>query len=393
MSRTNLEFLIDQPELAKKRKLYEECGVIENPFPSASQTTGHPRMSTEADEKINSEIVDFYNDGRRNSHAIVVTATQGIGKTNLLNEYERQLRKIFEPRGFFIIRYVPDPEPTFDPLMRTIFDAFSEDHLKKLASVSAKKTDSEFNDYKNELRSRDMQRMINELRVIGKENDNSKIDDFVKCAQEWLSGFPIRKIHRELLKIRFRLDTVESKIRTLRDLVTYSYSLTENSFRLFEGIFLLLDELEKQGSTLSTTMTVRYLSALRALIDALPSKLFLMVAITSEALDRYREMLPALRGRLANIIELKPLQNSEEAIKLYNFYLEEARESAIRDDLTKKWKQGNRPILQKGDATAMEAFEDLQKRSSIKGVRQRDFLNALHQKAQEIIEYITQHSG
>jgi len=35
--------------------------------------------------------------------------------------------------------------------------------------------------------------------------------------------------------------------------------------------------------------------------------LFLMVALTTDALQRYREMLPALKGRLANEVQLSPI--------------------------------------------------------------------------------------
>jgi hypothetical protein len=85
------------------------------------------------------------------------------------------------------------------------------------------------------------------------------------------------------------------------------------------GIFLLLDELEKQDFSLSKTVVLRYLSALRALIDALPKYLFLMVALTTDALQRYREMLPALKGRLANEVKLSPIRDEEEALKYWRF--------------------------------------------------------------------------
>lgn len=379
--------ILKQRSMRDSRKnLYEEYGIVENPFPSAEQTSGHPRMPTEADDQIDAEIEQFYRDKARKSHVIVVTASQGIGKTNLLNAYERELRDIFEPLRFFIIRYIPDPEPSFDPLIRTMFDALGEDHLGQLANALTKQADADIEFLFANLKEDDMKRMLRALRKAA-EDGQPELDNVVKCAQEWLLGFRVLKIHRETIGIRFRLDTVESKTRALRDLVAFSYSV-----RKLEGIFLLLDELEKQGSLLSKTMVLRYLSALRALIDALPQNLFLMAAVTTDALDRYGEMFPALRGRLANEVELRPLQNREEAIELYRFYQNEARNSARQERLASGWKQGSSDIVpEEAIPTIFQRLDD--RDSTIEGVRQRDFLNEMHRRAQEVIDQISQTSS
>lgn|GEM_PF-828257 len=377
--------ILERETVTDSRKtLYEKYGVIENPFPRAEQTSGHPRMQTEADEQLDAEIVEFYRDKDRKSHVIAVTASQGIGKTNLLNAYERQLKDIFEPLGFFIIRYIPDPEPSFDSLVRTIFDALGEWHLRQLANALAKLADADIDSLMDNLKEDDTKRMLSSLREAAKDGQ-PKLDEVVKYAQEWLLGLRVLKIHRDEVKIRFRLDTVESKTRALRDLVTCSYSVGK-----LEGIFLLLDELEKQGSLLSKTMVLRYLSALRALIDALPQNLFLMAAVTTDALDRYREMLPALRGRLANEVKLRPIQNPREAIELYRFYQNEARKSARQERLS-GWNQGDDDIVP--EEAIPTIFQRLDNRdSTIEGVRQRDFLNELHHRAKEEIDQIPQTS-
>lgn len=366
-----------KPIRDSRKNLYEEYGVIENPFPRAEQTSGHPRMPTEADDQIDAEIEQFYKDKDRKSHVIAVTASQGIGKTNLLNAYERELKAILEPLGFFIIRYIPDPEPSFDTLIRTILDALGEDHLKQLASALAKQADMELEFLLADLDG-DMKRMLQSLCEAARDGQ-LEIDHVVKYAQEWLLGFRVLKIHRETINIRFRLDTVESKTRALRDLVICSYSIGK-----LEGIFLLLDELEKQGSLLSKTMVLRYLSALRALIDALPQNLFLMAAVTTDALERYREMLPALRGRLANEVQLEPLRNPKDAVDLHRFYQNQARDSAKQEGLAGGWRAGDTDIV--SEEAVQTIFQRLYRDSIIEGVRQRDFLNELHRRAQQAID-------
>ena len=103
-------------------------------------------------------------------------------------------------------------------------------------------------------------------------------------------GLRVLNRHRDLLGVKFRLDTVESKTQAFRDIVYVSVEL-----KILRGIFLLLDELEKQDYSLSPTPVLRYLSAIRALIDALPTNLFLMMALTPEARRRYFTMLQQLQ--------------------------------------------------------------------------------------------------
>ncbi len=365
-----------------KRRLYEEYGVLGNPFPSAGQTSGHPRMPTEADDQIDNEIEYFYKDSKRKSHVIAITAGQGIGKTNLLNVYEKWLRENLEPQGFFVIRYIPDPEPSFDPLIRSIFDILGENHLKRLANRLKSKKPEELERFLDEnLRTVDMKRMLISLSEVAKDRID-EVNEIAKLAQEWLLGLRVYKTHRDKLKIRYRLDTVESKTRALRDLVICSHFNGT-----LEGIFLLLDELEKQDYvSASKTTLVRYLSAIRAFIDALPQNLFLIMAITIDALDRYSESFPAFRGRLAKIVELKSLQNQNDALELYRFYNGHARKLAKQDVSTNEWKAGSSNIVT--EETVLAIFRDLSRKSTIEGIRQRDFLNRLYEEAQESVKQI-----
>ncbi len=205
----------------------------------------------------------------------------------------------------------------------------------------------------------------------------------LRLAYEWLLGFPVRKAHQEALKVYFRLDTVESKTRALRDIVYFSAEV-----KTLQGVFLLLDELEKQDSSLSKTIVLRYLSAVRALIDALPKYLFLMVALTPDALDRYREMLPALRGRLTDQVDLPLLRDEKEAMALWSFYIDRAHEEAANAAGIGQWKAGVAMTVNEDDARGI--FHELSERALTNGVRQREYLNALYDEAgKRIAEHST----
>ncbi len=359
----------------RERKLYEAFAVLRNPFPNAAQTSDHPRMPTEEDSYIDNAVKNFYD--TRRSRAIAITASQGVGKTNLLNSYEAQLQETLYPLGFFIIRYVADPEPSFDPLVRSIFEFLGKDHLRRSIQRLAKEHIEVREKTLSAIRTLDVKKMLEAL-LGAQQTSEEQFNISLRLAYEWLLGFPVRKAHQEALKVYFRLDTVESKTRALRDIVYFSAEV-----KTLQGVFLLLDELEKQDSSLSKTIVLRYLSAVRALIDALPKYLFLMVALTPDALDRYREMLPALRGRLTDQVNLPLLRDEKEAMALWSFYIDRAHEEAANAAGIGQWKAGVAMTVNEDDARGI--FHELSERALTNGVRQREYLNALYDEADKRI--------
>ncbi len=205
----------------------------------------------------------------------------------------------------------------------------------------------------------------------------------IQLALEWLTGLRILKKHREVLGVSFRLDTVESKTQALRDLVFCC-----SGAQLFNGLYLLLDELEKQDYSFSKTVVLRYLLAIRALIDALPKHLFLLVALTTEARRRYFSMLPAFAGRLQNIVRIDPIKTPEVAVNLSAFYLREARGRAEREIGQDRGK-GGKVVDPVPEEEVRRIFGDLLRRAAAEkaqeGVTPRDFLNALYQQAESAI--------
>ncbi len=260
--------------------------------------------------------------------------TQGIGKTNLLNYYQEELQDLYrEDATFYIIRYYPDPEPTFDAIVRRVFQELSHTHLITIGKSLADLPDEEAEEVLELARSHEVRIVLTKLREQA-ENDDAELSDVAEVAMEWFVGLRVLNRHRDTLGIHFRLDTVESKTQALRDVVFVSERLN-----LLKGIFLLLDELEKQDYSLTKTPVLRYLSAIRALIDALPRRLFLMLALTSDARLRYFGMLPAIASRLQNRITLTPLRKKEEAISLARFYEDHARERAKQAVETRHWRR------------------------------------------------------
>ena len=345
-------------------RLYERFGVIENPFPASNQTTDNPHFPIAADKEVEDAIYSFI--ANEKSQVVVVNGTQGVGKTNFLNYFEAEIRGARqELSGYYVIRYLADPEASFEGTTRRLFEQLGTDHLTELSSeLRVKRSSIE------QARGHDMRAA---LRALAGGAD----EEVVQLMMEWLLGHRLLKSHRLTLGVQFRLDTVESKTAALRDLVRVS-----GDAGVLRGIFLLLDELEKQGGVLGQRAVVRYLSAVRAVVDALPSRLFLMIAITPDALERYSSALPALRGRLENRIELSPLGDIDEAVNLAQFYVDKSREKAGQ---SRTEAGGMEPIVRRKEIEDVYWKRDRASRRGDTGVRQRGFLHDLHRLAEKVI--------
>ena len=349
-------------------RLYDRFGILENPFPASNQTTDNPHYPLAVDKEAEDRIFTFLGTGR--SQVVVVSGTQGVGKTNFLNYWELEIREARrELEGYYVVRYLADPEASFDGTTRRLFEELGAEHLGELADALRSRRS-----LIEEARSHDMRSALRGVRRQAKSADG----DAVELMMEWLLGHRLLKAHRLSLGVQFRLDTVESKTAALRDLVQVS-----GEAGVLKGIFLLLDELEKQGGVLGPRAIIRYLSAVRAIVDALPKRLFLMIAITPDALERYSYSLPALRSRLENRIELSPLAEMDEAVKLARFYMAFARRKAKQSQFGEG---GEKQIVRR------QEVEDLYRRLKNQatkrgdtGVRQREFLHGLHRLAEEAI--------
>lgn len=359
-----------------QKAVFNRFGVVENPFPAAGQPFGHPRLENDVDEKVVSDIQEF--ETSHKTQVLVIEGSQGVGKTNLLNYYQNELKALYQDdKTCYIIRYYPDPEPSFDAIIRRVFQELGENHLRGMArnlnNLSRDKKSAVIDTAKNhELR------LV--LRKLAKsaESGDAYLEPTSETAMEWLLGLRVLNKHKEL-GVRFRLDTVESKTQVLRDVVYVSVQL-----ETLRGVFLLLDELEKQDYSLSTTPVVRYLSAIRALIDALPTHLFLMMALTPDARLRYFKMLPAIAGRLQNVYTLSSLKDEKDGLSLYNLYLAKARENdQLRHNVSLKGVKLN-DIIDREEIIRL--FKKLLQKSAqkgIQGVTQRDFLNELYLRTQD----------
>ena len=359
-----------------RKQLFQQYGIWNNPFPASEQTAGHPRKEDRADEQIVDRVRRFEDDAHP-SQALVIEGTQGVGKTNLLNYYEQEFTDLYrDQRDMYIIRYHPDLEPSFDAVLRTVVEALDQDLFARIGQ--ALHNHSAADDVIEVATSHEVRLMLHSLR---REASGGDIQECAQFAREWCLGLRVLKTHRMRLHVHFRLHTVESRTRALRDVVYVTARLG-----LLKGIILLLDELEKQDISQRKTAVLRFLLAIRALIDAFPNYLFLMLAMTVEAKQRYFAMLPAMASRLQTTILLSPLSEAREARELCRFYVDVEREETARRAETESMNAGTEALI--GDGEVNRLFDELRRRADTlgqSGVTQRELLNHLHQYVENVI--------
>ena len=363
---------------AGRRLSFLKWGVFGNPFPAASQTTEHPRMEDAADAEVERLFRDFEGD-KKKSQVLLVVGTQGSGKTNLMNYYTDQFRDYYQDdERYYIIRYYPDPEPTFDAVIRRTFQYLDVEHFARMGVALREAESGMRNEAKEIARGHEVRKVLNSLERASGEG-TEELTDCSRLAMEWFTGMRLLRAHRDRLGVSFRLDTKESQMQALRDVLYVSERLD-----LFRGIFLLMDELEKQDYSLAPTPALRFLLAIRALMDAMPRCLFLMLAMTPAARDRYFAMLPALAGRLQEEVTLGLIQDGSAAVELASFYLEHARGRALGETGSRRLRpQGKGTPFLDFEGEGERVFEELRRQSErrgIDGVLPRDFLHRLHEE-------------
>ncbi len=344
------------------RDLYGQFGILANPFPALNQTIGHPRLWLAEDKEAEDRVVAFLRNST--SRVVVIEGVQGVGKTNFLSHFEADVRNALEGRpGYYVVRYLPYPEESFDGTTRQVVTTLGKAHLDDLVG-KLRDDDSAI----AAARGQDMKAALESL--VRSEDEEVKV-----LMMEWLLGLPTFKSHRETLGVQFRLDTAESMAAALKDLAEVSAQAG-----VLRGIFLLLDEIEKQDGVLSMYAVLRCLSSLRAMIDALPQRLFLMIAVSPDALHRYAAWYPALRSRLADRLEMKALTSCKDAKDLAKFYLDRAREAAAEKKGAPK--PDTLPILSSQEIEDCFVEIEVQARErGDDGVSHRALLHKLHERA------------
>ena len=126
---------------------------------------------------------------------------------------------------------------------------------------------------------------------------------------------------------------------------------------------------------------LRFLVPMIALIEALPERLFLMVAMTPQARERYFTFLPEMERLLQDSISLSPIMYPREADRLFEFYVSRAREAAQSSPMMAREVPGASEMFDAAEVKRMfRRMRDRSEERGIEGVTPRDFLHTLHEE-------------
>ena len=351
-------------------RMYRRYGVLDNPFPVAGQPAGPPRLEDAADAAVAGRFRRF-EEGGHVSQAVVIEGAPGAGKAALLDHYEEQFRDYCGGRGaYYVIRHQPAPAVSW--LLYTILRSL--DHMEKIGRKLALCGAAESREVKECAQSPDVRIVLDSL-AHAAESD-ARLVQCARLARAWIAGRRVAERHHAALGVSSRLFRLDARMQALRDVVSVGARL-----RLVDGIVLLIDELEQPVYSLGRMPVLRSLVPVRELIEALPERLFLMMAMTPRARERYFALLPKLAGRLQDRIPLSPIMYPLEAERLSEFYVARAREAAQSSPMAAGEDQGASELF--GAAEVKRIFRRLRDRSEARGtegVTPRDFLHTLNQE-------------
>ncbi len=159
-------------------------------------------METTSEEPVVRAIESFERD--RVSQVLLIEGTQGVGKTNLLNYFQKELQELHtDDEGYYIIRYLPDPESTFDGILRRIFQEFAVYGLfGRLAEHLVSLNETERQATLAVVSSHETRSAFIALANAANAGPNA-LEEATELALEWFSGLRILKKHREMLVLIF----------------------------------------------------------------------------------------------------------------------------------------------------------------------------------------------
>jgi len=203
---------------------------------------------------------------------ISIVGGYGLGKTHIL----KYLNFVARNKGYLSV-FITSPGKSFLKIYRSI----AQEYVK-------------LNHNPIKLNDPYLHKAIKEITSNGK---NSSI------AINWVLGFRISSKLREKLGLAFNIDEEKG--------LEYSRILLESLAQLYRGIVLLIDELEHLLA-LPVSQRTKYLNYLRELIDNLPSRTMLAIALTPAFWDEIYTINPALARRLSSyILYLRNLKRTE----------------------------------------------------------------------------------
>lgn len=294
---------------------YKRYGFLRNPFPINVQEFHRICYNQDDVKKIFvSRLGSFI--ANQEIETLLIHADHRVGKTNFLRYYYNELKDISKNNGnIFNYAYIREYNDNYLIFHKAIIDELGVDFFVKLFNEIKDNTeildDIQETDFKKGIRS-----CIESITLSGGLNF-----EYVFLFFEWFKGIKYTQKKLEKIDVSSSITTSSLAIRYLNDLIKLS-----RISGVLKGLIIFMDEFESIfGESVSRGKRDKYLQDIRSLLDEIQIGIFIICAITPNALlelSKYQ----ALKARFGESISLSSIRDIDEAKAYANEYINFAKE-------------------------------------------------------------------
>lgn len=360
---------------------YEKLGYLKNPFPPKGQVC--PEVYVERPElKELSRALHSFLSSRKSGGFWVIESERGVGKSNFLKHLEWEFNQAYSNGQLegTVHQYIPGPQVEPQLLVEYLLQAVGEERFNRLLKTgislpeSSKGTDLyrfifslKTSPEKATSRSSASQPSLFHEPEIEKKPEEDLWSEPTSFLIRWLAG------HQTYTKERERYN-IWSKDR-MPPAVAFPYLrlLVEEMghHQILQRLVLLLDEFE-DIQMLNNQAQSEYILALKNLLNSFNWQgLFMIIAGQSATFSTIGSRYTSISDRWERT-SLKPVQISEDAVKLARAYMEFAHQEYLQRHRSKKSQPVEKLAPSEKDIKVIFADGD-------QPVTQRNFLQKLHE--------------
>lgn len=304
---------------------YEKHFLLRNPFPGHGEGEMGFNVCTDQDE-IKKAFVYILRDFSTEAKRLRINGRTGAGKTNILRYFERltdEARRSKIVKNLLHPIYVSAPGDSYSDIHVQIVDKLTGLFLSDIVRELKSEPDR-ISTLSSEVKpARELLMVIKAIayptqKTLYSLQEERQQDAFIR----WLKGQKLTAADKNLLTDD-GVPPVDITSSSLAIRFLYGFLEILKELNMCNGIVLLFDEFEEIFEGLTRSYQSRYAQDLRHLFDILKQSVFFVVATVPEPRDLGQ--YPAIARRLADPMELEPIDNPQLAINYVSDYLNNGR--------------------------------------------------------------------
>ena len=299
----------------REKNPYKMYGFLRNPFPVNVQEFHRICYNQDKAKNIFLMRLRSFIENQK-IETLLIHADHRVGKTNFLRYYFNDLKGISKNRGNdFNYAYIREYNDNYLIFHKAIIDELGVDFFIELFNKIKDDTG-----ILNEIQETDFKKGIQSCIECVTLSDELNFE-YIFLFFEWFKGikYPPKKLDK--IGVSSSITTSSLAIRYLKDLIEVS-----RISGVLKGLIIFMDEFESIfGESVSRGKRDKYLQDIRSLLDEIQTGIFIVCALTPNALlelSKYQ----ALKARFGESISLSSIRDVDEAIAYANEYINFAKD-------------------------------------------------------------------